>query len=204
MTQSCQTRLLSYIKTKFLDYLEIPVYQSPEIDALLSSDAKEADNNELAHLKMCSESINGTKDTDPQELISLKPDLNWSLSLEVRQERRRVASGRHNRAPTMVYMPRPGVTIRKTIELDLIHESFKNRCLTCSRPSPQIKCPRCKNWQFHNKMHYGVSILFGCIVAGLIWYFIRNIQVTIVTGFFAIMISTLIYQTFIHPLERGV
>jgi hypothetical protein len=123
MTQSCHTRLWSYIKTKFLDYLEIPMYQSPEIDALLSEDAKEADNNELAHLKMCSESINGTKDPDPLEPASPKPDLNWSLSLEVRQERRRVASGRHNRAPTMVYMPRPGVTIQETIERDLIHVS---------------------------------------------------------------------------------
>jgi hypothetical protein len=204
MTQSCHTRLWSYIKTKFLNYLDMPVYQSPETDASLSSDAKEADNNELAHLKMCIESINGIQDTDVKEPASPKPDLNWSLPLEVRQERRRVASGRHNRAPTVVYMPSPGVTILETIELDLLHESFKDRCLTCSRPSPQIKCLRCKNWQFHDKMHYGVSISFGCIVAGLIWYFIRDTQITIVTGFFAVMISTLIYQTFIHPLERGV
>ena len=198
MSANRSTGLMAYLKRRFLNFLEIPEYQSLESQSLTVEESKEQENLELAHLKICFDSINGGpssehKSTDPNE-----PDRNWSLPLEIRKERRRVASSQPIHRNSIINLA------QGTTPLDRIHDNFRDRCLSCSRPSTLANCSVCRNWQMHNRLHYAVSIIFGCGIAALFWYLTKDYHITLVTVLFGTMLSTLCYQTCIHPLERGV
>lgn len=196
MSSSQSTGLMAYLKRRFLNFLEIPEYQS--LESLTVEESKEQQNLELAHLKICFESINGGPSSEQKSMDVNGPDRNWSLPLEIRKERRRVASSRPVHRNSIINLA-PG-----TIDLDKIHDNFRDRCLRCSRPSTVANCAVCRNWQLHNRLHYIVSIIFGCGIAALFWFLTHDYHITLVTGLFGIMLSTLCYQTCIHPLERGV
>jgi hypothetical protein len=183
-------RLISYLKRKILHLLEIPEYHSLDIDALIIEESDEP---------ISIPSMGTLPEQKPIDLVS--PNCNWSLPLEVRKERRRVASTRPIQTHSIIDLPPIRIEDATTSN---IYDFFKGRCLSCSRPSPVINCAACRNWQRHNQLHYGVSILFGTGIAILFWWFTHDYQITLVIGLFGIMFATLCYQTCIHPLERRI
>ena len=139
--------LMAYLKRRVLNFLEIPEYQSPESQLLTVEESKEQENLELAHLKICFDSINGGPSSEQKSTDLNEPDHNWSLPLEVRKERRRVASNQPIHRNSIINLP------QGTITLDTIHDNFRDRCLSCSRPSVVANCAVCRNWQMHNRLH---------------------------------------------------